>query len=138
MTPVAIGDIQRTQGTLKTVCKAKNRYRHLLLCLHPGADPEFSLNMATKFNGGADHIYSFKFLNSCLPYRKFGPVDGLPLDLVSVNTHPPHQTVKDQGPPLCSYVWERWSSKYVPNFPQNSSSEPGTSHLLIYIKEVED
>ena len=37
MTPVAIGDIQRTQGTLKTVCKAKNRYRHLLLlllCLH--------------------------------------------------------------------------------------------------------
>ena len=33
MTPVAIGDIQRTQGTLKTVCKAKNRYRHLLLCL---------------------------------------------------------------------------------------------------------
>ena len=37
MTPVAIGDIQRTQGTLKTVYKAKNRYRHLLpclLCLH--------------------------------------------------------------------------------------------------------
>ena len=34
VTPVAIGDIQRTQGTLKTVCKAKNRYRHLLLCLH--------------------------------------------------------------------------------------------------------
>ena len=29
MTPVAIGDIQRTQGTLKTVYKAKNRYRHL-------------------------------------------------------------------------------------------------------------
>ena len=29
MTPVAIGDIQRTQGTLKTVCKAKNRLRHL-------------------------------------------------------------------------------------------------------------
>ena len=37
MTPVAIGDIQRTQGTLKTVCKAKNRYRHLLLCLHGGS-----------------------------------------------------------------------------------------------------
>ena len=33
MTPVAIGDIQRTQGTLKTVYNAKNRYRHLLLCL---------------------------------------------------------------------------------------------------------
>ena len=33
MTPVAIGDIQRTQGTLKTVYKAKNRYRQLLLCL---------------------------------------------------------------------------------------------------------
>ena len=29
VTPVAIGDIQRTQGTLKTVYKAKNRYRHL-------------------------------------------------------------------------------------------------------------
>ena len=29
MTPVAIGDIQRTQGTLKTVYKAKNRLRHL-------------------------------------------------------------------------------------------------------------
>ena len=29
MTPVAIGDIQRTQGTLKTVYNAKNRLRHL-------------------------------------------------------------------------------------------------------------
>ena len=34
MTPVAIGDVQRTQGTLKTVYNAKNRYRQLLLCLH--------------------------------------------------------------------------------------------------------
>ena len=32
MTPVAIGDIQRTQGTLKTVYNAKYRYRHLLSC----------------------------------------------------------------------------------------------------------
>ena len=29
MTPVAIGDIQRTQGTLKTVYNAKNHLRHL-------------------------------------------------------------------------------------------------------------
>ena len=34
MTPVAIGDIQRTQGTRKTCIMPKNRYRHLLLCLH--------------------------------------------------------------------------------------------------------
>ena len=33
MTPVAIGDIQRTQGTRKTCIMPKNRYRHLLLCL---------------------------------------------------------------------------------------------------------
>ena len=42
MTPVAIGDIQRTQGTLKTACKAKNRYSHLLLCLHQRADDYYS------------------------------------------------------------------------------------------------
>ena len=34
MTPVAIGDIQRTQGTRKTCIMPKNHYRHLLLCLH--------------------------------------------------------------------------------------------------------
>ena len=34
MTPVAIGDIQRTQGTRKTCIMPQNRYRHLLLCLH--------------------------------------------------------------------------------------------------------
>ena len=37
MTPVAIGDIQRTQGTRKTCIMPKNRYRHLLLCLHGGS-----------------------------------------------------------------------------------------------------
>ena len=36
MTPVAIGDIQRTQGTRKTCIMPKNRYRHLLLCLIHG------------------------------------------------------------------------------------------------------
>ena len=34
MTPVAIGDIQRTQGTLKTVYKAKKPLQTLILCLH--------------------------------------------------------------------------------------------------------
>ena len=34
MTPVAIGDIQRTQGTRKTCIMPKNRYRHFLLGLH--------------------------------------------------------------------------------------------------------
>ena len=33
MTPVAIGDIQRTQGTLKTVYKAKKPFETLVLCL---------------------------------------------------------------------------------------------------------
>ena len=37
VTPVAIGDIQRTQGTRKTCIMPKNRYRHLLLCLHGGS-----------------------------------------------------------------------------------------------------
>ena len=41
MTPVAIGDIQRTQGTLKTVYMPKNRLRHLY-CVYmevlPSAD----------------------------------------------------------------------------------------------------
>ena len=39
MTPVAIGDIQRTQGTLKTVYNAKNRLRHLS-CVYTW-DPSF-------------------------------------------------------------------------------------------------
>ena len=34
MTPVAIGDIQRTQGTLKTVYNAKKPLEALVLCLH--------------------------------------------------------------------------------------------------------
>ena len=34
MTPVAIGDIQRTEGTLKTVYNAKKPFEALILCLH--------------------------------------------------------------------------------------------------------
>ena len=37
MTPVAIGDIQRTQGTLKTVYNAKKPLETLVLCLHGGS-----------------------------------------------------------------------------------------------------
>ena len=37
MTPVAIGDIQRTQGTRKTCIMPKKLLEALVLCLHGGS-----------------------------------------------------------------------------------------------------
>ena len=67
MTPVAIGDIQRTQGTLKTVCKAKNRYRHLLLCLHMDKTDREQMDGEILIKGLSDESireYATKYLGS--------------------------------------------------------------------------
>ena len=47
MTPVAIGDIQRTQGTLKTVYNAKNHLRHLY-CVYMEVLPHIDIFISSK------------------------------------------------------------------------------------------
>ena len=101
MTPVAIGDIQRTQGTLKTMYNAKNHLRHLF-CVYTerttyfldfNAQYENSKDMGPwnlfdldkftekKLKGMVDMLPALSPMNYDNLNRRIGELDDYPLEI---------------------------------------------------------